>query len=176
MNLGSFIAILLGIVFSVDLLAAGGRPASLSCPPPPSALTVKFQKDQVEIFSPDLKSKIQLEVELADTPDQQHLGLMFRPVVPSGAGMLFRYVAPTRMAIWMKNTCASLDLLFANSNGTIQKIVPDLIPFSLTAHESPGLISSVLEIGAGEAARIGIQPGWILQLKTKSETHSTRSK
>ena len=171
-----FISILLGVFISAESGAAGGPPASTPCPPPPSGLTTTFQKGRIEIQSPDSITKFQLEVELADTPNQQHLGLMYRPQVPQGNGMLFRYSNPTRMAIWMKNTCASLDLLFVDTNGKILKIIPELTPFSLTPHESPGAISSVLEIGAGEAKKLGIQPGWSLQLKNPSENPSNRSK
>ena len=76
--------------------------------------------------------------------------------------MVFIYKKPTSMGIWMNNTCAPLDVLFFDANQRLKKIVRNTVPFSLESHDSPGPISAVLELAAGETDRLGIQMGWTL--------------
>ena len=77
-------------------------------------------------------------VEMALTPEQQTVGLMFRPSVPADGGMLFDWGAPRDSAMWMRNTVSSLDMLFINADGTIRRVVENTVPQSLATIESRG--------------------------------------
>ncbi len=99
------------------------------------------------------------KVWLADSPSRQAQGLMFVRSLPVLHGMLFVYPEPQSLGIWMKNTYIPLDVIFIDERGRIRQIFANAKPHTLDTMRSkePGL--AVLEIGGGEAARLGIRPG-----------------
>lgn len=98
-------------------------------------------------------------VEMARSPAEQSKGLMFRTEVPDGTGMLFVHERPRPVAMWMKNTPTSLDMLFIEATGRVQKIAPRTTPYSEAVLASDGPVAGVLEIRGGEAERLGIAVG-----------------
>ncbi len=98
-------------------------------------------------------------IELATTPDQMELGLMFRQNLAPDAGMLFVYPAEQQVAFWMKNTVIPLDMLFIAGDGKIRRIVERTIPLSTAVIPSVDEVRAVLEVNGGTAARLGIKPG-----------------
>ncbi len=98
-------------------------------------------------------------VEMALTPDQQEVGLMFRPSVPADGGMLFDWGAPRDIAMWMRNTVAPLDMVFINQDGTIRRIAENTTPQSLATIPAGGPVRAALELAAGTAARLHIRVG-----------------
>lgn len=99
------------------------------------------------------------EVEVADTPASREIGMMWRAQVPRGTGMLFDFHRPQPVSFWMRNTMVSLDLVFIRQDGTIARIAADAVPFSLVPIPSGEPIRAVLEVGGGEARRLGLAPG-----------------
>jgi uncharacterized membrane protein (UPF0127 family) len=102
------------------------------------------------------RGRFDVRVEVARTPEQQQRGLMGRVEVPRGTGMLFDYGEPRRVAMWMKNTPASLDMLFIRSDGTVAAIAAHTVPFSETVIPAPEPVLAVLEVAAGTAALLGV--------------------
>jgi uncharacterized membrane protein (UPF0127 family) len=98
-------------------------------------------------------------VELATTPDQMEVGLMFRQNLAPDAGMLFVYPSEQQVAFWMKNTVIPLDMLFIAGDGKIRRIVERTIPLSTAVIPSVDEVRAVLEVNGGTAARLGIKPG-----------------
>lgn len=98
-------------------------------------------------------------VEMAKTPAQQTIGLMFRTSVPEDGGMLFDWGAPQVSTMWMRNTVSALDMVFINADGTIRRVVEDTVPESLATIESRGPVRATLELRAGTAKRLGIHAG-----------------
>lgn len=98
-------------------------------------------------------------VEMAIAPDQQTIGLMFRPSVPADGGMLFDWGAPRPSQMWMRNTIASLDMLFINADGSIRAIAERTVPQSLATIDSRGPVRGTLELAAGTAERLDIRVG-----------------
>lgn len=98
-------------------------------------------------------------VEIADTPRTRQIGMMWRTLVPRGTGMLFDFKQPQQAGFWMENTLSSLDIIFIRADGTIANIAPSATPLSRAVIPSAGPIVGVLEIGAGEARRLGIVAG-----------------
>jgi uncharacterized membrane protein (UPF0127 family) len=98
-------------------------------------------------------------VEMALTPEQQEIGLMFRPTVAPDGGMLFDWGHPMESQMWMKNTIASLDMVFINADGTIRSIIENAVPQSLAVLDSHGPVRATLELAAGTTARLGILVG-----------------
>ncbi len=99
------------------------------------------------------------EIWVADTPARQEQGLMFVRDLPSAEGMLFPQDAPQVAHFWMKNTYIPLDMVFVGEDGRIAKIIANATPFSLAVLSSDVPVIAVLEIGGGEAQRLGIQVG-----------------
>jgi len=100
-----------------------------------------------------------LKVWLADTPRRQAQGLMYVRTLPQTRGMLFVYPEPKGISMWMKNTYISLDMVFIDSSSRIQQIVEQTTPHSLDLVQSSAPALAVLEIGAGEARRLGLKVG-----------------
>lgn len=100
-----------------------------------------------------------LDVEIARTPEEQALGLMFRTELPENQGMLFPHETPRELTMWMRNTYISLDMVFIKEDGTVHRIEARTEPFSERIIASEGEVSAVLEIAGGAAARLGLEPG-----------------
>jgi uncharacterized membrane protein (UPF0127 family) len=98
-------------------------------------------------------------VEMATTPREQEIGLMFRPTVAPNGGMLFDWGQPQESQMWMKNTIASLDMVFINADGTIRSIIENAVPQSLAVLDSHGPVRATLELAAGTTTRLGILVG-----------------
>jgi uncharacterized protein len=97
---------------------------------------------------------------IADTPQRQRQGLMFVEKLEPGTGMLFLYPGePRPLGMWMKNTLIPLDMLFISKDGRIARIARETRPHSLETISSLMPVSAVLEIGGGEAGRLGIEVG-----------------
>ena len=106
-----------------------------------------------------LRGRFPLTVEMAVTPDQHRQGLQGRRAVPDGTGMLFDFGESRPIAMWMFNTPSPLDMLFIDSTGRVVRIAADTVPFSRAVIRSGEPVRAVLEVAAGTAARLGIQPG-----------------
>lgn len=127
---------------------------------PAAAQTGPQPKLKIESLEILTKSGIRVfNVEMAETPEQQRIGLMFRKEVPDGEGMLFDFRVSRPVAMWMQNTIASLDMIFIRADGTIANIAKATTPFSLATVESQGPVKAVLEVAAGTADRYGIAAG-----------------
>ena len=98
-------------------------------------------------------------VEMARSSAEQTKGLMFRAEVPDGTGMLFVHEPPRPVAMWMRNTPTSLDMLFIDKAGVIRKIATRTTPYSEDVIAFDGPVAGVLEIRGGEAERLGIAEG-----------------
>lgn len=102
-------------------------------------------------------------VELADTPEEHMLGLMYRETMPAHAGMLFVYDAPRRVNFWMRNTLIPLDMIFATQDGTVRTVHHMAKPLDETIIPGGDDIQYVLEINGGLSNLMGIVPGSQMQ-------------
>lgn len=98
-------------------------------------------------------------VEMAKTEQERATGLMYRKELAEGRGMLFDFSPEQPVAMWMKNTFISLDMIFIRSDGRILRIAENTEPHSEKIISSGGLARGVLEVIGGTARKYGIQPG-----------------
>ena len=131
----------------------GARPADAQ-----TAAQPELPKEKLVIVTKD-GTRHDFNVEMALSPDQQTVGLMFRKTVPADGGMLFDWGTPRDSAMWMRNTVSSLDMLFINADGTIRRVVENTVPESLATIDSRGPVRGTLELAAGTARRLGIHAG-----------------
>ena len=106
-------------------------------------------------------------VEIAETTQERQQGLMFRTHLPDSHGMLFIQPEAAPAAFWMKNTYIPLDLLYFDSAGRLLEVqagVPPCTTPSCPLYVSNGPVKYVLELNAGSARRLGLQPGAQLHL------------
>ena len=61
----------------------------------------------------------ELTAELAATPEQLRVGMMFRTNLEEDEGMLFLLGQPTQPSFWMKDTPLALSAAFLDPNGNI---------------------------------------------------------
>lgn len=98
-------------------------------------------------------------VDLAVTDEERTRGLMYRREVPEFYGMLFDFKRDQDVSMWMKNTYVSLDMIFIQSDGRIRRIAESTEPESEKIIPSGGPVRAVLEVVAGTARKLGIEPG-----------------
>lgn len=101
------------------------------------------------------------QLAVAQTPEQQQIGLMFRTRLPDNEGMLFPFDPPRPVGFWMKNTLIALDMLYLR-NGVIQEIKANVPPCEkdpCPTYPSRAEIDQVIEIRGGLAKELGIKSG-----------------
>lgn len=102
-------------------------------------------------------------VEIADDDAERARGLMFRDEMATGHGMLFIHERQEPLAYWMKNTHIPLDILYFDSDRKLVSQQRDVPPCSLgdgcPPYPSTNPARYVLELNAGEAARLGLKDG-----------------
>jgi len=98
-------------------------------------------------------------VEFAVTDEERQQGLMFRRELPEGQGMLFDFHREQSTNFWMKNTYISLDMIFIRGDGRVLRVAENTVPLSEALVPSGGPVRAVLEVIAGTAKKIGIEPG-----------------
>ena len=99
------------------------------------------------------------QVEVSDTPEKREVGLMYRRSLAADRGMLFDFERPQAIAMWMKNTYVSLDMVFVSATGEVKRIAENTEPLSTRTISSGGPVRYVVELPAGTAKRIGLKPG-----------------
>jgi uncharacterized membrane protein (UPF0127 family) len=97
-------------------------------------------------------------VELAVTPEEQEEGLMYRRSLAADAGMLFVFPKPQIADFWMKNTVLPLDMIFIRKTGVVDSIAENAASYSVANIFSAGPVIATLEVPAGSAARLDLQP------------------
>jgi uncharacterized protein len=109
-------------------------------------------------------------LEVARTPTEQAMGLMYRTKLADDRGMLFEFNPPRPTAFWMKNTLIPLDMVFLYK-GQIKHIAKDVPPCQ--ADPCPGYgpsinidIDRVVELRAGRADSLGLKVGNRLEIQS----------
>ncbi len=113
--------------------------------------------------------EVLVAVEVADSEDERQVGLMHRESLPDDAGMIFVFEDEIRGGFWMKNTLIPLSIAFADSDGTILRIL-DMEPCEADPCEiyDPGVAyRNALEVNQGAFASWGVEEGDRLTLEQR---------
>ncbi len=100
--------------------------------------------------------------EIADTPEKQITGLMFRTRIRADYGMLFVYAEEDTRSFWMKNTLIPLDIIYLNSDRQIVDMhcsVPPCRSDPCPSYTSALPARFVLEIRGGSAKELKLKIG-----------------
>lgn len=101
------------------------------------------------------------QLEVAQTPEQQQMGLMYRPALSDDRGMLFPMITPRPVMFWMRNVPVALDMVFVNQ-GRIVAIAANVPPCATASCPTYGPkvnVDQVIELRAGRATELGIKSG-----------------
>ena len=129
----------------------------------PNRLLAEFPKTSIIILSDDGPCVL-FDVWVAISPKERAQGLMFIEELGSYEGMIFIYPEPYDIAMWMKNTLISLDMLFIRSDGSIARIAQETTPLSTETIHAREPVQLVLELVGGSAARWGFKVNNVLLL------------
>jgi uncharacterized protein len=132
--------------------------AAVSAANDPTTAQPALPKEPLVIVTRD-GTRHEFHVEMAETPEQQQVGLMFRTDIPADGGMLFDWGSARISQMWMKNTVSSLDMLFIDDQGVIRRVVEHTVPESLAIIDSLVPVRATLEVAAGTAERLDIRVG-----------------
>jgi uncharacterized protein len=99
-----------------------------------------------------------VQAQVAASPDQRQIGLMYRREMPTNEGMLFVFEDASRQCFWMRNTLLPLSIAFVADDGTIVNLA-DMKPMTEDSHCSSKPVRYALEMNAGWFAKRGIGPG-----------------
>jgi uncharacterized membrane protein (UPF0127 family) len=100
----------------------------------------------------------QIDAQIAQTPEERQIGLMFRAQMPQAEGMIFIFEEPSKQCFWMKNTILPLTAAFIADDGTILNLA-DMKPQTTETHCSAKPVRFVLEMNQGWFAKKGIKAG-----------------
>ena len=99
-----------------------------------------------------------IDAQVAMTPREREIGLMFRKEMPVHEGMLFVFEQPATQCFWMKNTILPLTAAFVADDGTIVNLT-DMKPMTEDSHCSTKPVRYVLEMNLGWFDKRGIKAG-----------------
>jgi uncharacterized membrane protein (UPF0127 family) len=114
---------------------------------------------RVEIVVSTMTTPLLMDVEVADEKHEQDRGLMGRRLAGDGEGLLFVFPKAAPRIFWMRDTPASLDILFFDSNRRLVALVPKAEPLSDRLLKSHVPAQYVLEVPGGFADRHSVGLG-----------------
>jgi uncharacterized membrane protein (UPF0127 family) len=128
-------------------LASAGVPAQAQGGPQPKLQTVPLTAGIYVI-----------QAELAVSPEQQEIGMMFRRQMGTNEGMLFVNEDSQVRCFWMHNTLLPLSIAFIADDGSIVNLA-DMAAQTDDTHCSTRPVRFALEMPLGWFAKRGFKPG-----------------
>ena len=147
-------------------------------PPAPQAAAPANKPEEITAAQPKLPTlKLylgteMLEAELALTPRQQQVGMMFRTNIQETDAMLFPMPYPVRASFWMKNCPESISAAYITPEGVIAEIHHLEQNDTNSVVAGSDTIQFVLETKEGWFTRHHIAPGTVIRTEkgTLAET------
>ncbi len=101
------------------------------------------------------------QIEVADTPSKREKGLGDRDSLAEGHGMYFPFGTSQRWVFWMKGMRFPIDIIWIGDGKVIgiEHSVPPPTTFPLDTVSPVTPADAVLELNAGVAKEIGLEPG-----------------
>lgn len=114
-----------------------------------------------------------IELEVAQTQQQQATGLMYRITLPDNRGMLFSFDSPQPVRFWMKNVRIPLDMIFLK-DGEVKAISASVPPCTAEPCPTYGpgtVVNQVIELRGGRAAELGVKVNDKVNIKFLDSRH-----
>ena len=108
-------------------------------------------------------------LEVAQTPQQQAMGLMFRETLPDDRGMLFPFDEARIARFWMNNVPVALDMIFFKA-GKVVAIANSAPPCNTKPQDCPlygpdTMVDGVIELRGGRAKELGLAAGDAIEIE-----------
>ncbi len=103
-----------------------------------------------------------IKAEVAQTSEQQMIGMMFRREMGANEGMLFVNEQAAQRCFWMRNTLLPLAIAFIADDGSVVNIA-EMQPLSDQSHCSAKPVRFALEMRQGWFDKRGIKSGFKLR-------------
>ncbi len=109
-----------------------------------------------------------IQLEVAQTPQQQATGLMFRESLADDRGMLFPFPNERMARFWMKNVPISLDMIFLNGDRVvgIASDVPPCKTEPCPIYGPNALVDGVIELRGGRARELAVEVGDTIEIQS----------
>lgn len=155
----------------LSILLTGCSPPTTAKSPPvisesPAQIPVNTGQNlpisAIATFPKDVK----IELEVAATPEQQMMGLMYRPTLADNRGMLFVFPSSQPVKFWMKNVPVALDMVFIEKGVVeyIQKSAPPCNTEPCPTYGPLVPINQVIELRSGRAAELNLKRGYHIKI------------
>ncbi|MGB3768949.1 MAG: DUF192 domain-containing protein [Phormidesmis sp.] len=146
---------------SEPVMESSGDPNMAEAEAPDEEITLNGPGQLLEVSAIAQIKDRPFQLEVAKTPQQQALGLMFRSALPDDRGMLFPFSSPRRASFWMRDVPVPLDMVFIYQGKVVEVITAPPCTIDPCATYGPGnqIVDQVLELRGDRASEIGLQPG-----------------
>ncbi len=157
--------------------APGVRTAALAAPPALAAAPAAGSAPQqlpitarACLEAPQAAQSTCIQLEVPRSERQYAMGLQRRGPLPLLHGMWFGYEPPAVARFWMHQTPEPLDMLFVRAGRVIQVVAPaaPCMRLPCRSYGPDEAVNGVLEIGAGQAAALGIGVGTAIRVESLS--------
>ena len=121
------------------------------------------QGPQLELPRAQLQAGLyRIDAQVASTPQQREVGLMFRRDMPEHEGMLFVFEKSDAYCFWMKNTLLPLSAAFIDDQGRVVNVV-EMQAQTTTPHCAKAPVRYVLEMNQGWFSKRHIGEGFSIK-------------
>lgn len=111
----------------------------------------------------DLGRRARVVCAVARTAEEHARGLQGHPGLRDGEGMLFAFHPPRAVSFHMGSVAFPIDLVFAEADGRIGRIVHGAQPGTRETWTHP-VVGAVVEVSGGQAARAGLSIGDVVRV------------
>jgi uncharacterized protein len=143
-----------------------------SIPLQPRIVQALEQGQELPITATAQIGKQIIQLEVAQTPQQQAMGLMYRKRLADNRGMLFPFQPPQPVKFWMQNTVIPLDMIFLYQ-GNVKAVIANVPPCQESPCPTYGpdnvVIDQVIELRGGRAKELGVSAGDRLNVQHRSK-------
>ena len=122
--------------------------------PQPKLPTIKLWLGAHEVVS-----------EIARTPQEHQVGMMWRTNMAEMEGMIFIFDEPGQRAFWMRNTLVPLDIAYIAPDGTLLEVHAAQPRNETSIPSDSDRVQFVLEMRQGWFQRNQVKPG--MQIRTE---------
>ncbi len=146
----------------------------VACPNPSSApkagapASVDPESGQPQPKLPTIKLWLgahELVTEIASTPIEHQVGMMWRTNMAEMEGMIFIFDEPGRRSFWMRNTLVPLDIAYIADDGTLLEVHAAQPRNEAPLPSESERVQFVLETRQGWFQRNNVKPG--MQIRTE---------
>lgn len=147
-----------------------------ACPKPPASPGASASADPTESGQPQPKLPTiklwlgahEVVTEIARTPIEHQVGMMWRTNMAEMEGMIFIFDEPGRRSFWMRNTLVPLDIAYIGPDGTLLEVHAAQPRNETPLPSESDRVQFVLETRQGWFQRNNVKPGMLIRTEKGS--------